>query len=75
MWKRIVDYVKASYGELKKVTWPKKDEIVGSTIVVIVFCIVLAIMLGFIDVTVSSLVKVILGGETPIGQLFEDMFN
>ena len=75
MWKRMVDYFEASYGELKKVSWPKKDDVIGSTIVVIVFIIILAMMLGIIDVTVSSVVQLILGGETPFDDIFSNLFD
>ena len=48
--------------ELKKVTWPTKDELVGSTIVVIVVSIVLAVFIGVVDRVLSFVVQSIFGG-------------
>ena len=36
-------------GELKKVSFPTRAETVGSTTVVIVFCIIMSLYLSFID--------------------------
>ncbi len=50
MFKKFINYVKESIGELKKVSWPKKEEIVMSSIIIIVFVIIMALFLGFIDI-------------------------
>ncbi|MBU1626065.1 preprotein translocase subunit SecE, partial [bacterium] len=34
--KRFVDFLKDVRGELRKVTWPTRQDVIGSTIVVIV---------------------------------------
>jgi preprotein translocase subunit SecE len=52
--------VKESVGELKKVSWPKKDEIISSTWIVIIFIIVFAIVLGLIDFGAVSLVRAVI---------------
>mgnify|MGYP002351524574 CR=1 FL=1 len=57
---RIKNYVKESVGELKKVSWPKKDEIVSSTWVVIVFIILFSIILGLIDFGAVTLVRTVI---------------
>lgn len=54
---KAVGYVKESMGELKKVTWPKKDEIINSTLIVIVVVIIFSVVLGIFDIGVSKLVK------------------
>lgn len=36
--------------ELLKVSWPKKEELIGSTWVVLVGTVILAIVIGIIDV-------------------------
>ena len=46
--------------ELLKVTWPSKKETVSTTIVVIVFVVVIAIFLGAIDIGLSSLIRAII---------------
>jgi preprotein translocase subunit SecE len=45
--------------ELSKVTWPKYDEWVGSTIIVIVLAILFAIYLGIVDYAFSKLAGLI----------------
>jgi preprotein translocase subunit SecE len=46
--------------ELLKVTWPSKKQTIGSTAVVIVFVFIIAFFLGLIDISLSSLVRLIL---------------
>jgi len=47
--KKIVQFFKDSYAELRKVVWPTKEDVIASTKVVIVSTIVVAIVLGLID--------------------------
>ena len=46
--------------ELKKVTWPSRKQTIGSTLVVIVVVMIISILLGVMDIGLSSLVKVVL---------------
>lgn len=46
--------------ELTKVTWPSKQQTIGSTAVVIVFVFIISIFLGVVDLGLSSLVRLIL---------------
>jgi preprotein translocase subunit SecE len=46
--------------ETKKVTWPPRKEVVGSTIVVIVSVFILSFFLGAVDVTLQKLVALVL---------------
>jgi len=46
----IVQFAKESYAELKKVIWPGRDDVISSVKVVIVSTIVVAAILGLIDV-------------------------
>ncbi len=45
----IADFLIAAEGEIKKVTWAKKSEIVVSTFVVVVVVAITAFVLGFTD--------------------------
>lgn len=45
----LVAYVKSSLEELTKVTWPTKNQAVRLTIIVLIFCIIIAVFLGVID--------------------------
>ncbi|MDP6629058.1 MAG: preprotein translocase subunit SecE [Candidatus Marinimicrobia bacterium] len=46
--------------EMKKVSWPKWDELKGSTIVVISFSILISIFLFFIDRILATVLQVVL---------------
>ncbi len=45
----ILNYFKSNFEELTKVVWPTKNQAIRLTIIVMIFCIVVAIFLGFID--------------------------
>ncbi len=47
--------------ELKKVTWPSKDDTVGTTAVVIALVIVIAVFLGIVDVGLSRIFNLLIG--------------
>ncbi len=57
MFKRMREFLKDVNLEVKKVAFPKKDELIGSTWVVIVFVFVISIYLGVVDLALSELVK------------------
>ena len=45
------------YVEMKKVSWPTRNELKGSTMVVIVTVIIIAIFIGFVDRILSFLLE------------------
>jgi len=47
--KKIVQFFRESISELKKVSWPSKDEVVSSTKVVVVSVFIFAAILGLVD--------------------------
>ncbi len=59
---KITKFLKEVNAELRKVTWPTKDELIGSTIVVIVVSLILAVFIGVVDRVLASLVRAIFGG-------------
>ncbi|MCL2215019.1 MAG: preprotein translocase subunit SecE [Treponema sp.] len=48
--KKIVQFVKESYAELRKVIWPSREDVISSVKVVIVSTVIIAAILGLIDV-------------------------
>lgn len=52
-----VEYVKNSYAELRKVTWPSRQEAMRSTGIVILFSTVVAIFLGALDYVFNQLLN------------------
>jgi preprotein translocase subunit SecE len=47
--KKVIKFFKDSYGELRKVIWPTKEEVASSTKIVIISVIIFAVVLGFVD--------------------------
>ena len=54
------EFFEQSKVELKKVTWPTRQETVKTGIAVLVFSVVMAIYLGVVDMALSRLVAFIL---------------
>ena len=54
--KKIIQFFQESFAELKKVTWPARDEAVSSTKVVLVSTLIIAAFLGLIDFGLFKLV-------------------
>lgn len=57
--KKIVQFFKDSYAELRKVVWPSREDVISSTKVVIVSTILIALVLGLIDVLLVAGIDVI----------------
>jgi preprotein translocase subunit SecE len=47
---KIVQFIKESYAELRKVIWPTREDVVSSVKVVIVSTVIIASVLGLVDV-------------------------
>jgi len=47
--KRLVQFVKDCYAELKKVVWPGRDDVISSVKVVLISTVIIAAILGLID--------------------------
>jgi len=54
--RRIILFFQESFAELKKVTWPSRDEATASTKVVLVSVIIIAAILGLVDFVLFKLV-------------------
>ena len=57
--KKIILFFQESFAELKKVTWPSRDEVISSTKVVIVSTVVIAAVLGLVDFILVKLVDLV----------------
>jgi preprotein translocase subunit SecE len=47
---KLVQFMKESYTELRKVIWPSRDDVVSSVKVVIVSTVLIAAVLGLVDI-------------------------
>ena len=59
MFNKIKNFFTEVKNELKKVAFPSKDEVIGSTKVVVVLVLMVAIFLGGIDLLLSKLVGMV----------------
>jgi preprotein translocase subunit SecE len=58
---KVLDFIRESKAELKKVTWPTLKQIRVSTFVVIALTVVVGIYLFLVDFALSALVTTFLG--------------
>ncbi|MGH7261102.1 MAG: preprotein translocase subunit SecE [Nitrospiraceae bacterium] len=55
-WSSIVEFLNDVRSEFKKVSFPTSHETIGSTTVVIVFCIIMSLYLSVVDAFLGWLV-------------------
>ena len=49
MWSSITEFLSDVRGELKKISYPTKSETIGSTTVVLLFCLIMSLFLSVVD--------------------------
>ena len=57
---RANEFIREVLAEFRKVTWPSRQELINSTVVVIMVTVVLAFFLGGVDVALARIVERIL---------------
>ena len=60
MKEKIIAFFTDVVKEMKKVTWPKKDDLRDSTIIVLVVCLIIAAFVYAVDAGVSAVLQQIL---------------
>ena len=63
MIQKISQYFNGVQVEMKKVTWLSKEEMLGSTVIVGVFSVMIALFLFFVDFGLSEFVSRLIGGK------------
>ncbi|PLX30345.1 MAG: preprotein translocase subunit SecE [Ignavibacteria bacterium] len=61
MKEKIVDFVNGVTKEMKKVTWPTKDELKESTAMVLVSSIVISLFIFVVDAVFTKFLEMLLG--------------
>ena len=56
---RMKKFFKDTKSELKKVTWPTKEQLIHNTGVIIVFIIIIKIILSLLDVAFSQVFRLL----------------
>ncbi|MCL2879807.1 MAG: preprotein translocase subunit SecE [Treponema sp.] len=57
--KKIIQFFKECYAELRKVIWPGRDDVISSVKVVIVSTVIIALILGLIDALLLAGIRAI----------------
>lgn len=57
---KVTEFLQQVKAELQKVTWPTRKETYGSTVVVIVLVMMVAVFLWVVDTGLSALIKTLL---------------
>ena len=60
MLNKVKDFFREVKVEIKKVVFPSKDELIGSTWVVIITVVVISLFLGIVDLGLTELVRMAL---------------
>lgn len=58
--KRLVKFGKEIKGELKKVIWPTKEQLINNTITVVFACLVVGALIWIVDFGLTKLVEAVL---------------
>ena len=57
---KVIQFVKESRAELKRVVWPTKDDVISSIKVVIISTVIVALILGLLDLGFSELFRILM---------------
>ena len=57
---KVIQFFKESRAELKKVVWPTKDDVISSIKVVIISTILVALVLGLLDLGFTALFRILM---------------
>ncbi|RCK77519.1 MAG: Preprotein translocase subunit SecE [Ignavibacteriae bacterium] len=60
MKEKIINFFTDVVKEMKKVTWPKKEELRETTVVVLAVCGIIAVFVYLVDTIISQTMKAIL---------------
>lgn len=60
MFRKSVQFVKESREELKKVSWPEREEVSAFTVVVLVTVIITSLFLWLVDAAIMNIVALVM---------------
>ncbi len=58
--KNLITFIEESYNELKRVTWPSKEMVIGGTAAVLLVSFIFVLYMWIIDLIVSQIISWIL---------------
>ena len=57
---KVFQFIKESRAELKKVVWPTKDDVISSIKVVLISTVIVAVILGALDLGFTQLFRLLM---------------
>ena len=57
---KVVHFFKDIKIEMAKVSWPNREELIGSTVVVLISLAILSIFIGICDLVLSKIIQIIM---------------
>jgi preprotein translocase subunit SecE len=57
---KVAQFFREVKVELKKISWPSRNETIASTSIVIIIVLIIGMFLGIVDVGLSKIIKMIL---------------
>jgi preprotein translocase subunit SecE len=54
---KVFTFIREVKAELDKVTWPKKDDLIGSVVIVCVLALAFAVIIGAMDSVISAAIR------------------
>jgi preprotein translocase subunit SecE len=61
MFEKIKNFLSETRAEMRKVTWPTRDELIESTKIVIIASFVVTLFIGLIDQLLTLIIRRLLG--------------
>jgi preprotein translocase subunit SecE len=52
---KVVNFVTSARAEMKKVTWPTRDELIKATRMILILSVVLGLMIGLLDLILQKI--------------------
>jgi len=62
MFQKAIQFLREVRNELANVTWPTREELIGSTLAVLVLCLIVAIFVGLVDKFLTFVFRSFYGG-------------
>lgn len=59
---KAISFLREVLGEIKKIVWPTRSELIGSSVVVCLFALFFAVVLGAMDSGFAATIRYIIGG-------------
>ncbi len=60
---KVTSFVKEAWGELQKATWLSRKEVMQSTVLVVVFVLIISAYINLVDLGLNQLLRVVFGGR------------